>query len=433
MDSLLRMHPESFHPDEEDLYRFVSRGMDRDGKIAAHLGSCGTCRDDAELLREMIAHRTAPVDQLPAMPRSLRRELERSEPASAPGRYTRLLSAAGELLRLPFRMPVLALGSAATILILAVVGLPMWRSFQEHRLAEFQPTQKNSLLGRITSREVPEKRTSPTDALRTGERKPVRGVYPKMTRQVPADSSDRRDQALLSTNREAERAEKRELSKSKEEVPPSAQSVAIVPTPSPSAPPAESKEALPSAPQNAPAPAALEPEYRTERQKAPTLGTRKPLLDTSAPRSRMHGLHRAAKKDTRDLRYESGAGVSPSVPITVHITDGQGNPVPWAKVSLPSDLERRFHIVGSEDTESDATLGKASAVKGATTDAKAKQEPALRIEIRIHQSADVYDVDSKLFDASSHREIASIITVRVGRADVPGAIDSSVRRLLDQK
>jgi hypothetical protein len=435
MDSLLKEHPESFHPDEEDLYRFVSQGKDLDGKIAVHLRSCEPCRNDADLLSEMITHRAAPGDRLPAMPRSLVRELARSEPASSPGMVTRLLSAATELLRLPFRMPVLALGSAATILILAVVGLPMWRSLQEHRRAEAPPVQDARVPAHIVPRAAPEKETAAGGALRADHWPAASGVIsPNTASEMPAEPHRQKTEVFSSDHRAEEKAAKRELSKRKQELAPSPQSAANVAIPTPDAPPAESKAAPLSAPQKAPVPAALEPGHGgVEPQNAPALGRGKPSLGMSAARSRMHGLHRAAKKDALGFHDESGVGASTPVPITVHVADGQGNPIPWAKVILPSDLERRFHLVISQGTEHDAALDRTSSVKGARTDAQATQQQALHIEIRIHQSADAYDVDSKLYDASSHREIASVVVVRVSRADVPGAIESTVRRLLEHK
>ncbi len=434
MDSLLKEHPESFHPDEEDLYGFVSSQRDPDGKIAAHLGSCGPCRNDAELLREMIAHRASPADPLPEMPRSLLRELERSEPASSPGMGARLLSAAVELFGLPFRVPVLALASAATILIIAVVGLPMWRLFQEHRLAEFSSVQKQRVPAVIEPSATPEKETAVKGALRADlPIAPGRVNSPKVAGEMPAAVHPSKTGAVSPTYPAEEKAERRKLSKSKTEIAHPGQNVVNLTTPSPAAPPAESKVAPYTSPEKPPVPAALEPRHARERQEAPAVGTGKPVLGMSAPRSSRHEFRRAAKKDALDYRGGSVTGSSAAVPLTIDITDAHGKPISWAKATLPSDLKRRFHLVKSEGDERDAVWDKASSLKDTSKDAKVMQGPALHIEIRISESIDAYDVDAKLFDASSHREIASVPVMRVSRAEVPGAIDSSVRRLLERK
>ncbi len=48
IDCLLREHPESCHPADEDLYRFVAQGVDPDRKIIGHLARCIRCRDSVE-------------------------------------------------------------------------------------------------------------------------------------------------------------------------------------------------------------------------------------------------------------------------------------------------------------------------------------------------------------------------------------------------
>ena len=54
-DALLREHPESFHPDPEDLYRLVSHDEDPGGHTKNHVESCRDCTEAVQLLREMLS------------------------------------------------------------------------------------------------------------------------------------------------------------------------------------------------------------------------------------------------------------------------------------------------------------------------------------------------------------------------------------------
>jgi hypothetical protein len=135
---LLKDHPESFHPTEEELYDFVCYGKDAHPDIAEHLLSCASCREEEKILREMIAEQVTVPDPLAVLPESLRSRLRRIGPPLHQKIAGRLLSKLDGLIRPPFRVPVLALGSAVAVLIIAVGGVTTWRSL-EHRLPQLKP------------------------------------------------------------------------------------------------------------------------------------------------------------------------------------------------------------------------------------------------------------------------------------------------------
>ena len=127
VNALLKDHPESLHPDEEALYYFATRSEDADGKIAAHLDLCGRCREEVELLLEMIAQGNAVPSPQPILPASLRCKLDRTTATESPSLLETLVSKLKDFISIPFQMPVSALATAAAALVITVLCLPpMW-------------------------------------------------------------------------------------------------------------------------------------------------------------------------------------------------------------------------------------------------------------------------------------------------------------------
>jgi anti-sigma factor RsiW len=135
---LLKEHPESFHPTEEDLYDFVCRGDDTHSSIAEHLLSCASCRDEEKILREMVEEQVTLPGPRPVLPEELRLRLRRIAASTSPKIADRLVSRMVELIRLPFRTRFLAFSSAAAVLIIAIVGVIAWRS-SDVGIPQFKP------------------------------------------------------------------------------------------------------------------------------------------------------------------------------------------------------------------------------------------------------------------------------------------------------
>ncbi|MEW6531459.1 MAG: zf-HC2 domain-containing protein [Thermodesulfobacteriota bacterium] len=133
MISLMESHSTAFHVDEATLYRFVAHREDPQGAVAQHLSACDDCRADVEALREMLKIDVGTAPVVGPIPESLRARLEafqtegkiHEEPAP-------WLSRLGDWMRELFGpMPTLAFGTAAALVILAVLLVPLWPKIQE--------------------------------------------------------------------------------------------------------------------------------------------------------------------------------------------------------------------------------------------------------------------------------------------------------------
>jgi len=113
----LREFKHAFCPEPWELYEFVNHQIDREGAISRHIRECGSCRDAAEgLLIEAQAQ---------TMPRELSRQVKERLPKShtIEEAKDRQPVALIERLRERFRLPALAMGAAAAVL-LAVLLIP---------------------------------------------------------------------------------------------------------------------------------------------------------------------------------------------------------------------------------------------------------------------------------------------------------------------
>ena len=137
-DLLLKRHSDVFHPDEQRLYRYVTTGDDPEGEVARHLERCESCQEDAQLLKEMIDARSEAPAKIPAMPQRLLRRIEQLHPeAASESIFERLYLTAAKLISAPFRMPKLALGTAAALVVLAIISIPLWHAFKNVPLRRF--------------------------------------------------------------------------------------------------------------------------------------------------------------------------------------------------------------------------------------------------------------------------------------------------------
>jgi anti-sigma factor RsiW len=434
MHALLGRHPEAFHPDEEHLYRFVANHEDPSGNIAAHVQSCDSCSQDVELIAAMISHDATVERSSAAMPQEILGKLGQEAAPVSTGLASRLFSTMKELLGQPFRMPVLALGSAAAVLIVVAVCLPLWRSYQMERwLGEFRASEKLRLEHAVKNQQAGEalrdqdKLTSPL------AKKHFRGAYPKANYVRPPAAGAQAPEAAPPVLVPEPR---RDLHKSKgERVTPGQDAVATT-KPSPAAP-AVTFEAAPQGGMPAmsplPAPTPQEKKNEMERQEVPSRETKRAVLGRVAPESLPRAAQLRAKKDFAGTGDRPAKGTLAPVPVVVHITDAQGNPVPWIEPRLPDSLEHRFHLIMSQTAKEETRKSKPLSSYEGLVDKKTEPAALLKVEIHVFPSNDIYDVDCKLFDVPSDREIASVMSVRKSRDEVPGAVNEALRNLLEHR
>ena len=130
MDILLKHNSDVFHPDEQQLYQYVTGDEDPGGEIALHLEGCENCREDVALLREIISARSDASTEIPAIPQSLLRKIGQLHPVVAPqGKLKSLYLTASEFISAPLRLPSLALGTAAAVIVLVIISVPLWQSY----------------------------------------------------------------------------------------------------------------------------------------------------------------------------------------------------------------------------------------------------------------------------------------------------------------
>lgn len=435
MRALLVEHPEAFHPDEEELYRFVSRNEDASSKIAAHLESCDACRQDAELLRAMISGSESQEDAVPAMPQGLVHKLGQTDVHAEIGTFSRFVSSMKEFLGWPFRMPVLALGSAAAVLIVVTVCLPLWRSLQVEPSQEIQALPRQMQIGKMESRIQPKEAARRMDELqaRQPEKPAVRGVPEANYVRPPAPPEEARESAPAAPIPQ----QKRELKKSKAEgVAPSKDAAPAI-KPSPAVPASRFEPTPEGRPQPAfraiPGPMPQEMKTDGARPEVPAGERKKAALGRAAPHALRPSHRRSAGKEVATATNEPAKGSASPVPLTIRITDAQGNPLPWIDAHLPSDLAQRFRVVIPEATEHDARDSKTLSSEQGLVDKQTETAPGLRVEIRIFPSNGAYDVECKLFDPRSDREMASVVAIRKSREEVPQAVNDALRRLLKDR
>jgi anti-sigma factor RsiW len=437
MNELLFEHPEAFHPDVEELYRFVSHGADPSGRIAAHLESCDACSHDLELLREMISQPAAGEQQLSRMPQTLLERLGQSAVPQTQGVFSRLLSSMEELFRLPFRMPVLALGSAAAVLIVVVVCLPLWHSYRmEQYVDEFRVSERKRIASKMQNLKHREELGVHKDGAQGFLEKPMRQVSPKADHVRPAEPPGQAPATAPPAPLPEQSVDLRDI-KSEASLPAKkaapAKEAAGTLKPSPAAPPAT----LEAAPQSVQPGRAIVPDLRLqeqapekERHEKPFQAKKRSALGMSVPQPTPPAPHREARKDTATASNEPAKGGGVSIPVAVHVSDARGNPVPWLQVHLPPTLAHRFRLVSQGYNERDARQGVTSPSEGPLMDEKAAHRAALRIEVQVFGSDGAFDVVSKLFDNASGREIASLVALPKSREEVPGAVDAALRGLL---
>jgi anti-sigma factor RsiW len=133
MISLMETHSTAFHIDEAALYRFVAHREDPQGAVAQHLSTCEDCRADADTLREMLQIDVATAPVVGPMPESLRARLEAFQAVGEIHKkraywFSRLRDKLGELFG---PVPTLAFGTAAALVILAVLLVPLWPKIEE--------------------------------------------------------------------------------------------------------------------------------------------------------------------------------------------------------------------------------------------------------------------------------------------------------------
>lgn len=379
--TLLNAHPESFHPDAADLYRYVELEEDPEGQVSAHLQECLECRDAADVIREMIAVGEG-VDASPRpMPAYLKRQVEELYPEpNAALKADQPLSWFAEFLSKPFHVPVLALGTAAALFIAALLVVPMWRAMKEVPQPGATPSQETPLASGQPTESAP-KPAAP--AVVPEEAPPAAGESRKLkssqpARRMPSASEpqkqrDGRERARVGTyaakpgrlHEEADQAASGRSSATEEQ-----EAVGAI------APQRHAASGLPK-PQVGEPPVALSPVQR------PT--------------------------------------------VLVRIVGPEGRPLPALAPAIPADLRARYKFIDEAADKGHAppTLEK----KAEITRAKASGE-AFRITIKVHETESGYTVEGRLLEKGSKAATKTVTDLDVPVEKLSEEVGRIVRDLL---
>ncbi len=120
LTALIRSNKAVFCPDPMDLSDFTETGDDPSGFISEHLGTCGTCRHEVDMLRASGTHKIMPLGLFERVTAELPRHL--SQPlVTRPG--NRLLQISERLSSL-FESHWVTAGAVALVLVLVMVMYP---------------------------------------------------------------------------------------------------------------------------------------------------------------------------------------------------------------------------------------------------------------------------------------------------------------------
>ncbi len=326
MDVLLRDHPDVFHPDEQELYLFVTQNEDPGGEIEHHLETCESCQEDVALLKEMIDARHKATTEIPAVPQRLLREIGQSQRSAArEGVLERVYISVADLISTLFRMPRLALGTAAAIVVLVIISVPLLKHYKDvpspdSSLVQEPRLQKPSdsiLSEAYQSRQDFEKDKSveTQEKLRSElQGRPEAPSSPPAMRFAPErkrEKFDYRDSLRSSPTTEAAPAEISPKVSTKQKSRSAADGPAALNEKEASSSPKASKQPMAISPtQKEPAKRhSLAPVEQTRRQ----FGARPSLYDSL-------------------------------IPVRIQIVDSQGRIIPDFKFQLPADLVNRYRL-----------------------------------------------------------------------------------------
>jgi hypothetical protein len=115
-----------------------------------------------------------------------------------------------------------------------------------------------------------------------------------------------------------------------------------------------------------------------------------------------------------------------SIPVLVRIVDSSNRPIPWLEFKPDEVAAARYRFVGrgSAGRDEDGTAGKF----GYSRDVRSR---GYLITIRVTDSGRTYDLEGELLDARTRRQLKGERVAGVGREELRDRIDRVVRSLLD--
>ncbi len=425
--ALLRHHPGAFHPDEDELYRFVTAQTDPEGTISRHMDGCRDCRDRADLLREMLAIGSEIPPQVPAIPQSLVDRLELIHRSQGQDRVSwslhRVMGQVRRWLGLPWRVPALAVGTAVAALIVTVMGPQMWTALKEvdrpsGEIAGVAPESPTPTVAPKVEGKV-----QPAGIVPGGEEYKTKEAPPGLGAPMP-DSSPK-DSARPSMETRASREPLSKVAPQRQDQ--LTREFARSPTRSADSPKSE------IAPRREAVPAPLAPSklrMRAPRQAIPS------HRDESGLEAQAPHEAEARKKDSPRGMPALGetVGRGSLIPVRVELTDMDGHPVPWLSYSGDPDLAREYSFSVIDSRGKDKSAVKTGAVlNGLVSEQPVAPVVGYRIVIRVIPVGDAYDLEGRLTEVATGKEKGIAVRSRVEKDQAGKEVQTLVRSLLKQR
>jgi anti-sigma factor RsiW len=362
MDALLADHPESFHPEEEALFRFAIQGSDPEASISHHLDSCAECGKTVEAYRQMHDLKKVIPDTVP-LPQALEDARLKGIP-SADSEMTKTWSESfREIFSRLFTIPTLALGTAAAAILLAVFIIPLWQHLHENTIRTLAPLEGRPP-GMGESAPTPEALPAAPKAASSQFHDESRPLMENAGPAGPPPEASSQSSSRMKLKREGKAARE--------------------------APPAQ--PAKPYGELHAQAPPRELPAIAEER---------KEKLDRSDARPFMK--EREREPIDRLSRPPELLGETICI-VRVVITDSEGRQIPLSQLQLSHESSGR---------ENQPSL-----------EADASGIPRYRVHIRLIERAQEFDIDAKLFDESPNEKnpLKSVMEYHVSKEELPKRI-----------
>ena len=343
MDALLGDYPESFHPEEEALFRFAVEGNDPDASISHHVDSCTECEKNVEVYRQMHGLKEAVPDTI-LLPQALENARSKQIPSADPEIPKSWLQSVRELFSRTFRIPTLALGPAAAAVLLAVLIIPLWQQFHENTLRTLAPRQERPSAPGI-------KESPPEPQALPAAPKPAANQFRDETRAVP--ESTRPAVPPPEASESSVQMKKREGSAARETTP--------------------AQPGKPYGELHAQAP---------QRELPATAEERKEKVDQSDTKRFMKQREREPihmARQSPELLGQNNGFI-----VRLVITDSEGREIPLSQLQLSQ--------ASSEREKQTAVEADAASTSGILR---------YRIHVRLLERAQEFDIDAKLFDESN--------------------------------
>jgi anti-sigma factor RsiW len=376
MDALLGDHPESFHPEEEALFRFAVEGNDPDASISPHLDSCTECGKNVEVYRQMRSLKETVPDMV-LLPQDLENARLRQITSANPEIPKSRPQSVRELFSRPFRIPALALGTAAAAVLLAVLIIPLWQQLHENTLQAPAPLQESPPAPGI-------KESPPEPQALPAAPKPAANQFSDETRAVPESTGP----AVPSREGSPEPSVGSRLNREGKAV----------------------RQATPAQP----AKPYGELHAQAPPQKLPaTAEERKERFDQSDVRR----LTKRKERELTDMMSRSPELLEKtnSIVVRIVITDSEGKPISLSQLQRSQESPER-----EKQTAVEADAVSTSGI------------PRYRIHIRLLKQAQEFDIDAKLFDESpdERNPLKSVMEYHVSKEELPKRIHTVVDSLV---